>query len=512
MKGRPTFPGFLYRSYSFFRECRSQFLSTLALNSLILLPIVLFVHRHIDDYRRSFTGYAGWTSDARPLADLLYFVVGQGPRLVPVAPLYQLMSLVVLSGVCVVAARAYGIRSPSLSAVATVPLMGQPYFLENLSFGFDSLAMSLALACSVLAAVVVCRDRSLKSYGWALLLLTSSHLLYQPAGSAFLVFGLLLALATKLAPTAPYSLEPSASAKLIRTLVCYACGLLLLMIYAKIFAYTMHDYAEKGSKIIPFDQGLFGATVYNVLGYLRTYKYDWQSAPLPAFIALLIGSLLAGGGLGWRRALFLIFSLLAILLLAPGAALLLAKPPIDSPRTLPFLGILLSGINLQVLSIFRRRGWTLTIWGGVAVVQMIFIAWFMVFFSFAYGHASDTQMIYETGRLNRLIDAISKLEGAEETSRFSSHIRLIGTMPKSIAVQNAPRRFPVIDRLLPAAIDNNDPYGIWRLQFQGAGWRELEQASPSDLTSAGCGNDRRYICSSEYVIKKDDDRLTILIR
>lgn len=512
MRGSSSLPGYWYRLQSFFWACRAQFFSSLALNGLILLPIILFVHRHVDDYSRSFTGYGGWGSDARPLADLLYFVVGQGSLLVPVAPLYQVVSLVVLSGVCVLAARAYGIRSPSLSAVATVPLMGQPYFLENLSFGFDSLAMSLALACSVLAAIVVCRDRLLNSLAGALLLLTSAHLLYQPAGSAFLVFGLLLALAVKLSPAGPQSHEPSARAKLIRTLACYACGLLLLLLYKKVFFYTMSTYAERGSQVISFDQGILQALVDNMLDYVRAYKRDWRNTPLPAYIAILVGALLAKGGLGWRRSLLLITALFSILLLAPGAALLLAKPPIDSPRTLPFLGILLSGVNLQVLSIFLRRGRALTIWAGIAVVQVVLIAWFMVFFSFAYGHASDTQMIYETGRMNRLIDAISRLEGAEEKTHFSNYIRLIGTMPRSIAVKNAPRRFPVIERLLPPAIDNNDPYGIWRLNFQGVGWRQLEQVSPSDMTSTGCGIDKRYICSSEYVIKKDNDRLTVLIR
>jgi hypothetical protein len=104
------------------------------------------------------------------------------------------------------------------------------------------------------------------------------------------------------------------------------------------------------------------------------------------------------------------------------------------------------------------------------------------------------------------------LATAVENPGFAKYVRLVGTMPQSLSLQNASRRFPVIERLLPTAIDSNNPNGLWRLQFHGIGWKLQEESSPSDLTSVDCGDASRYICSSEYIIRKDNDRLTIRIR
>jgi hypothetical protein len=67
MRGWSSSPDFLCFFQVFLRLYQAWYRATLGLNSLVPLPIVFFVHRHIDDYRRSFTGSAGWCHDARLL-------------------------------------------------------------------------------------------------------------------------------------------------------------------------------------------------------------------------------------------------------------------------------------------------------------------------------------------------------------------------------------------------------------------------------------------------------------
>ena len=134
-----------------------QFKASLVAGLLLVLPILLFVHRYIDDYGRSMDGEYRWAEVGRPLAAGLVALVNLGAPAVAVAPLHQLLAVGVLSLVAVVAARAYGLRSPFWSALATLPLLGQPYALENLSYGFDCLAMALALGLAVLASVTLHR-------------------------------------------------------------------------------------------------------------------------------------------------------------------------------------------------------------------------------------------------------------------------------------------------------------------------------------------------------------------
>ena len=180
------------------RDSRRQFVACLILNFIILIPIILNVPLYLDDYARATFGVLGWARDARPLAHVLFLGLNLGGPLVAVSPLYQLGSLFVLSIACVVAARAYGVTFPWFSAMATLPLMGQPYFLANLSFGFDSLSMSLGQLFAVTAAVVLLVSKARASYGIALLLTLATLLTYQPSASSFLSFGLMFSLAAGL--------------------------------------------------------------------------------------------------------------------------------------------------------------------------------------------------------------------------------------------------------------------------------------------------------------------------
>ena len=137
------------------RNCCHQFLSIVTAGLIALLPVILFVHRYIDDYRRSFRGQLGWGNVGRPLADLVFFLINFGRPGIAVAPLYILLSIFLYACVGVLIVKAFGLRSSLWSALAVLPLFAQPYGLENLSYGFDSFLMSLSVLLAIVAAILL---------------------------------------------------------------------------------------------------------------------------------------------------------------------------------------------------------------------------------------------------------------------------------------------------------------------------------------------------------------------
>lgn len=122
----------------------------------------------------------------RPLADIVFYVVNYGHPSFAVSPLYTLLSVFIysLSGLLMV--RAYGHRTPLWSALAVLPLFVQPYGLENLSYGFDSVFMSLSVALAIVAAILVQMSATGLSLVGGFLLLEASLCMYQPGTSGFI--------------------------------------------------------------------------------------------------------------------------------------------------------------------------------------------------------------------------------------------------------------------------------------------------------------------------------------
>ena len=161
-----------------------QWRAAFAAGLITLLPLLLAVDLYIDDLERAMDGNLNW--------------VRVGRSATAVAPLYTLVSIALLSAVGVACARAHGIRSPFWSAVSSLPLIAQPYGLQAMSYGFDSLFMALALAAAVVAALLVNL-----SARWPMLLTAMALELvafnrYQPAANGFLVMSGCLCVASLL--------------------------------------------------------------------------------------------------------------------------------------------------------------------------------------------------------------------------------------------------------------------------------------------------------------------------
>lgn len=179
---------------------RRIFLILLGLGLVYTMPLFFDDRYYLDDLGRSIHGYAEWELDGRPFASLvtalLNFkspVFGQ-EHLFDISPLPQIMGLVALAmAATILCINLFGKSSDFYSALVVFPIIGSPFFLQNLSYKFDAFSMGLAMLTAIVAATHL-KDRRLDiAFGSVLLFMTFG--LYQAAVNVFIGVTALLLLA-----------------------------------------------------------------------------------------------------------------------------------------------------------------------------------------------------------------------------------------------------------------------------------------------------------------------------
>lgn len=234
-----------------------QWWAAFVLGLFTLMPLLLGVDLYIDDLERAMDGSLRWVRVGRPLADALVGWLNFGRSATAVAPLYTLMVIALLSLVGVACARAHGIRSPFWTAVASLPLMAQPYALQAMSYGFDALFMAVALVCAISAALLVHLGSNWRLLAVALGLQLVSFNLYQPAANAFLVMTGCLCVASALGLLDRPWRQLSLRLHLLISALVYAGGYgLYRLLIPLFFEQRLNGYAVSSAEFKPFNAAL----------------------------------------------------------------------------------------------------------------------------------------------------------------------------------------------------------------------------------------------------------------
>jgi Glucosyl transferase GtrII len=154
---------------------------------MVLLPVFFANRYHLEDWRRLIRGSYGWTGEGRPLTDLLLWSLNLGGSLLDISPIPQvlgILSLALLAGLL-----AHRFKLPPLqSALSLLPLGGGPFFLDNLSFRFDAIAMCLALVFAIVPIAINKPHRFVNASFFGAACLIASLSFYQTGINGFFVF------------------------------------------------------------------------------------------------------------------------------------------------------------------------------------------------------------------------------------------------------------------------------------------------------------------------------------
>ena len=465
---------------------------------------------YIDDIGRSTSGESGWSGVGRPLADILITLLHLGTPLNNMFPLPQIISLCFISVTCTLLSRTYSIKSPIIAAVCTLPLVGQPYYLENMSYSFDSPSMTLALSFSVCAAMSLADTRKC-SFIISVILTFLALNLYQPSVGAFCVTYMFLVIKNVNVTIKPHKYLIT---HVTRITACAGLAFLLYVPIAKKFAVA--DYAVLHSKLIGVHNA-YGRIFDNTAYYIRALLGDWSGNIAGyifafIFVSFLIVSLVQtiwsghSFSVGRRNLLYAVLSLVLGLLTVVASYFpqMFLENPLLFPRMFIGFGALLSCCCLYVWSALEAKEFGLGKYEQyIKAIPVCLVAYALITFSYSYSRANAAQKQYEDIVISGLI---AEADALMANTAFT-HFTIIGQIGHSPLVRNTIRKYPLISALVPIHIKDNWMWGHAQLTSLGLNLKGFDM--PKEEVSVIVSTHKPVVNKSRYAIYARDHLMVI---
>ena len=464
-------------------DLRKKLLIAIICLLISYLPLIDVRYYFLDDIGRAMLG-ATYTGAGRPLVDILLSALTQGLPFTDVSPAPQLLGVVALALAATLLGDRLGIRSSGWIAVFALTMAGNPYFLENMSFRFDSGFMALGLLCAVTPFWLAGSTLSPPVVSSAVLLF-ASLCLYQPTINCYPVIALFFT-AQSLAS------RPVASA-LVFALRCTAPLVLAVLAYRLLWtmvpASNVRYFLAHGD-FAPLSSALHtGAT--NFAQYALVITRDWGSTGLGVLWAamgvgsaiVLAGRIARASGRSWKAKLGVgALAIVLLVLMAPAAFLaqmFLVKPEFAS-RT--FTGVVMVAAVISATLLTAGSGLA----GRLAKISVVFQAIALLGVNYAYANALRAQERFDDRVTTAIVNDILEVAPLGEAWTFA----ISGWTGRSPLSEAAVARYPVLQRLVFSVIYQDSYWAAMRFRTFGL-WVTPASLSPAEKTTIICNTEPR---------------------
>jgi hypothetical protein len=473
------------------QSSRDTFGILLLLYSLVIYPILRADRYYDDDLKRVLLGRASWDSNGRPLTTLVMRMLqSYDHAMVDISPLPQIGAIAILAWLGVLLARRYAMGSSWMAALAAFPLGAQPFYLQNLSYKFDALSMSLAMLLAVSPILQPKEDR--RAWWLGVAALFGSLCFYQPALNVYLVFMLVEWVMLQLQRVHPALLAKKILWRFMQ------CGVATLSYYL-IVGIHISGWVKHASEGIRSWRQLprLLTNFVDFYAYVgSSFNSHWWMYFGPVLVALaafpvVIGIRYARSFRGSHTTavtallcLAAVLLPLAALVAALGPMLFLREPEI-APRVLMGLGALLvGGLVVMQAALHPWRGspkW------AIATASMFALG--MCVLASAYGNAANAQKSYEDRIASNLGDDLARLNQRRGVQAYL----LDGTAGYAPVVAHVTGQLPLVGALVSPYLTSDHGFqtdflafyipDVTNLQARGDG---PAQALESSLRARAC--------------------------
>jgi hypothetical protein len=441
------------QKWEFWRRCLIYF----GVYFLFIIPIIKANYFYIDDLGRNLYGYARWSLAGRPFASLLMEALNFNRWIISdLAPLPQLLAIALLAIASAWTSICFRLRS-GIEMMPVALIVCDPFFLENLSYRFDSLTMSMAVFLAMLPVALNKTLNGVALHGSVCFAVFSMLNLYQPAINVFLVlsfFSALIALRSGAISDALY--------RLLANLACFAAAMIAYKLEIIIFHFD--NYASSHSQLISLGAlpELLGNLKAACAVLAKNLLHTHQTQIIVA--AMLLGLLAWFAGLPRSRTSgdFLVKTPVSVCLILGMLAsmigpLALLATPVWAPRVL--MGFGAASACLLALLVLESQD-TMFRPCALAIVVIVLFAEFTI--SYAYGNALRAQAAYEGHIANDIAEDAYRLAGTKPALMIVD-----GMEPEAPAVRLVAASDPVIKFLLPLPLRNSWYWGGIVLRLHG---------------------------------------------
>ncbi|MDA3043939.1 MULTISPECIES: glucosyltransferase domain-containing protein [unclassified Campylobacter] len=373
-----------------------------------------------------------------------------------ISPIPQLVTLGIVSLASLALCKIFTNKLNFMTVLATVPVGLSPFYLENMSFKFDSPFMAIALALMIFPFLFVKRLPLFAIISLFSVLIMS--MTYQAANSVFIIISIFLAL--------KMALEGKKWNKIFKfCFVALVCFILPLLFY-KIALLKTVAAGYAGTAI---SDSLLDSISINILYTLSvpTLALNGSQNVNEIFLKFSLRYLLIAfiifmvykSKINKILALFLtIICIVVSFVLQTGTYLVLSNPTFD-PRVFMGFGVIVSIIFLGCIN------------RGIKPIKaainacVIFTAYFLIIQSSAYANALEAQYNYNYQRMSAMQNDLNRLAPLEGKYRIWIKNTPIRFAPVTI---NASRNYPIIPILVTSRLGRNYFWSSdWNYPFYG---------------------------------------------
>jgi hypothetical protein len=418
-----------------FRSLRKPTLLMFGIYCLGILTIIRANFSYCDDLTRVETGVRGWHNWSRYVSDFLSVFIHGNTNLTDISPLPQLLAILILSVSSVQLVYVLGNRKITVvRLLASIPLGLSPYFLECLSYKFDSPYMALSILASIFPFLFVNYKKAFVFVSIISLLIMC--MTYQTASGIYLIIAVMFCFQN-------WNNRQKTNKEIfsIAKTAIVAFGLAMIIFKFFLMKTETHDYVS--SDMLPFPELIYGIAI-NIKRYLYHINNDfsviWKTCIVIVLIFFVIKSIFVSTR---KKMIAWLVSLVVICLsfvLSYGMYSVLQKS-LYTPRALFGFGVWLAILCIYVVSNYKK----------MAIIAVFALNWCFLVFAFSYGNALADQARYSNFRVTLLLNDISTLYLEPKVEDMS--IQLKNSIGYAPSIRHMAQRYPVIERLVPNYLD-----------------------------------------------------------
>lgn len=408
---------------------------------------------YIDDLGRNFLGNSGWSwVFSRYISDIASPFLHGDPHLTDISPLTQVIAtiLIAIASVSVLHLLTGKKKFSFFEYVSVIPLGLSPYFLECLSYKFDSPYLSLSVLASVFPLLFYKKRKSVYALMCIICILIMCTT-YQASSAIFPMLVILLAL---------MKWNRKEDSKHIFEFVgfsalWYVLALIIFRVFLMVEIEDSYVTTSQGSisNLIPLVFNNFKTYVSYIL---TDFKIEW--IVLIGLICLSVVYIMVRDTKR-NKTLTLVVTIISLLLMvfiSFGIYLLLYEQKF-SPRTMYAFGAFIAFVACVVAASPKVIP---------AKLICLSLSWIFFVFSFTYGNALFVQKSYVDFRIQRAVDDIIALDIVRDKEHASSmNMQIEGTIGHAQAIRNMPQDYQILNRLVPVTFCGDWRWGYRNFQY-----------------------------------------------
>ena len=431
-----------------FKDYKNTFLILFIAFGIGFYPIIRANFNYIDDIGRVFFGYKDWNNFSRHLSCFFSNFIHADSYLTDVSPLTQIIATIflVISAIIILRTITDRKKFSILEVISVVPLGISPYFLECISYKYDSPYMAMSILFSVIPFVFYKKDNLVYCISIIFCML-GMCMTYQAASGIFPMIVVLIGLKKWM--------NKDKYKDIFKFIGISILGYLIGMIIFK-FCFMTNVSTYVSNSMPSFDK-LIPTFVYNIKTYFETIGSDFKKGWLWLSSFVCLGCLFRMiRGSKQKKTTSLIvgcISIIVMFILSFGMYSFL-ETPLFRPRSMYGFCVFITLIGSFVVT---NKGMYFT-----KFVYLILI-WCFFVFSFTYGNVLVLQKEYMDFRVFSVIDDLKDLDILNDTIHNKAQIS--GTIGRAPAIENMPQNYKLLNRLVPITFCNSS-YLWGRMQFE----------------------------------------------